>query len=338
MAIVTPPSKVLVTGANGFIAVWIVRFLLEQGYAVRGTVRTDSKAKYLKERFAQHGSKLEVLVIPDMTAKGAFDESVKDVQGILHTAAPVITNGTYETVVTPSVDMTENILLSALKYGNELRRITVTSSVVTLMQPHEPGYTFTDKDWNEYALQELKDKGDKAAPHIFYFASKTLAERAAWKFYEEHKAEVKWDLETILFPYVFGPKFHEEYSNGKAQSFLYSHLEQQKLADTLGDAAGAWADVRDVALGHILSLQKEGAAGKRLIISAGGFAWQDVYDALATAQPKLEGIPKGTPGVPRKAFSIPDASKTNELLGMTYHSLAESARDTVLSVRSPGSF
>ncbi|KZT55415.1 NAD(P)-binding protein [Calocera cornea HHB12733] len=250
--------------------------------------------------------------------------------------------------------MTENILNSALKYGSEVQRITITSSVVTLLQPHEGQYLYTDKDWNDYSVNELKEKGNDAAPHIFYFAAKTLAERAAWKFYEEHKDKVKWDLATILFPYVFGPQFHEvrphkrhltahshfisaqEYTNGKAQSFLWSQLQDSKPEDTLGDDAGSWADVRDVALAHILSLQKPAAAGERLIISASGFAWQDVYDALASVG--IEGVPKGSPGIPRKPFSYPDSSKTNKLLGVTYHSLADSARDTILSIKNPGSF
>jgi len=37
MPAVTPPAKVLVTGASGFIAVWVVKALLEKGYKVVGT-------------------------------------------------------------------------------------------------------------------------------------------------------------------------------------------------------------------------------------------------------------------------------------------------------------
>ncbi|EJU00055.1 NADP-binding protein [Dacryopinax primogenitus] len=198
MGIVTPPSKVLVTGANGFVGVWVVRLLLEQGYYVRGTVRSEQKATYLKVRFAKYDDKLEIVVIPDMLVATAFDESVKGVQGILHMAAVVSLGGTYESefsynglrhsltalsaIVKPSIVMTENILNSTLKYGTDVRRLTITSSAVALLQPQEPGYTYTDKDWNEYAIQEMKEKGDKSAYHIPYFAAKTMAERAAWEF------------------------------------------------------------------------------------------------------------------------------------------------------------
>lgn len=60
-------GKVLVTGANGFIAVWVVKSLLDQGYSVRGTVRSASKSKHLQELFSKYGDKLEVVVVPDIT-------------------------------------------------------------------------------------------------------------------------------------------------------------------------------------------------------------------------------------------------------------------------------
>ena len=60
-------GKVLVTGANGYIAVWIVKSLLEAGFSVRGTVRSESKAGHLRELFKQHGDKFEVVVVEDIT-------------------------------------------------------------------------------------------------------------------------------------------------------------------------------------------------------------------------------------------------------------------------------
>lgn len=68
MPTVNPGSKVLVTGANGFIAVWLVRELLEQGFSVRGTVRSASKAAYLEDKFKQYTDKLEIVVLEDITA------------------------------------------------------------------------------------------------------------------------------------------------------------------------------------------------------------------------------------------------------------------------------
>lgn len=60
-------GKVLVTGANGFIAVWVVKKLLENGYSVRGTVRSESKGKHLEEIFKEYGDKFEIVVVEDIT-------------------------------------------------------------------------------------------------------------------------------------------------------------------------------------------------------------------------------------------------------------------------------
>ena len=65
-------GKVLVTGANGYIALWIVRLLLEAGYSVRGTIRSESKAGYLRKLFASYGDKLELVIVEDITKVRAF--------------------------------------------------------------------------------------------------------------------------------------------------------------------------------------------------------------------------------------------------------------------------
>lgn len=59
-------TKVLVSGANGYIAMWVVRTLLEQGYTVRGAVRSVEKGKRLREYFHSYGDKVEWVVVEDI--------------------------------------------------------------------------------------------------------------------------------------------------------------------------------------------------------------------------------------------------------------------------------
>ncbi len=66
------------------------------------------------------------------------------------------------------------------------------------------GYVVTEKDWNEYDPRIVTEKGKDAPGSSVYRASKTLAERAAWEFVEKHKDEIKFDLVTILPPWVYG--------------------------------------------------------------------------------------------------------------------------------------
>ena len=59
-------GKVLVTGASGYIAVWVVKVLLDRGFSVRGTVRSESKGQVLKEVFKTYGETLEYVVVDDI--------------------------------------------------------------------------------------------------------------------------------------------------------------------------------------------------------------------------------------------------------------------------------
>ena len=73
MPSVNKGSKVLVSGANGYLAMWVVRTLLERGFTVRGTVRAEDKWKFMIEYFQSlgyGGDKLEVVVVDDIVKVG----------------------------------------------------------------------------------------------------------------------------------------------------------------------------------------------------------------------------------------------------------------------------
>jgi nucleoside-diphosphate-sugar epimerase len=88
MVAVSSTAKVLVTGANGYLATWVVKKYLEAGYSVRGTVRSLSKSAFLNDKFGHYGDRFELVVVEDITKDGAFDEVVKGVDAIAHTASP----------------------------------------------------------------------------------------------------------------------------------------------------------------------------------------------------------------------------------------------------------
>lgn len=68
MPTIAPGDKILVTGANGFLAVHVVDAFLQKGYAVRGVVRSLDKGDHLKKIFAKYGTKFELAVVKDITA------------------------------------------------------------------------------------------------------------------------------------------------------------------------------------------------------------------------------------------------------------------------------
>lgn len=58
-------------------------------------------------------------------------------------------------------------------------------------------------DWNEFSPKLVEEKGKDAPTPDMYRASKTLAERAFWKWIEDNKPS--WDGATVNPPMVFGP-------------------------------------------------------------------------------------------------------------------------------------
>ncbi|KZT51580.1 NAD(P)-binding protein [Calocera cornea HHB12733] len=323
MPIVLPPSTVLVTGANGFLALHIVKQLLEQGYMVRGTVRSSSKGEWIKNKFANFGDKFEYSVVEDITEEGAFDEAIRGVDAVLHTASPVPENfvGTYESAKS---------IVKSLQSSHTVKRVVFTSSFTAVWGPHPLGYTYSESDWNDTASKLIKEKPHELPGSMLYFAAKTDSEREFWKFYEEHKDQLAWDLVTLTPPYIFGPVLQD--GPNSSTNTIWKKAFKENPADQVGQHAGFWIDVRDCAHAHLLSLQKEQAGGERFLITGGAFTWQDVYNELQSLH--IPEIPKGVED--KDVLDIPNTSKATTKLGLTYHTLGESVRDTIVALQERG--
>ncbi|KAG6884850.1 hypothetical protein C0993_007783 [Termitomyces sp. T159_Od127] len=345
MPTIAPGDKILVSGANGYIAIWVVRRFLEKGYAVRGTVRSVDKGRYLENYFKSYGDKFEVAIVEDITKEGAFDEAVKGVDAIAHTASPFYLNaGSVDELVKPAVNGTVSILRSAQKNGSGVKRVVVTSSTAAILQAGVDK-VFTEADWNELAVTEIKEQGDTAPGMTIYRASKTLAEKAAWEFYNTNKANLKWDLSVLNPPFVFGPAIHElkncESLNTSARQW-YDTVVGKNQNESLFKAPGSsYIDVRDAAEAHTLALEKDAAGGERIIISAGPYIWQDWLDAahslVPSPIPSHPNLPVGYPGVqPTGKPMRYDASKAERILGLKYRTISEVTQDTLADFEKRG--
>ncbi|TFK23744.1 D-lactaldehyde dehydrogenase [Coprinopsis marcescibilis] len=344
MPTATPNGKVLVTGANGYIAVWVVRRLLEKGYSVRGTVRSEDKGRHLKEYFSTYGDKLEIVIVPDITKEGAFDEAVKGVDAIEHTASPFHENvDDPKEFFEPAVQGTVGVLKSALKNAPDVKRIVITSSCAAVINGTPTGVPYTEKDWNETSLKEVEEQGRKAAPMTKYRASKTLAEKAAWDFYNSHKDQVKWDVAVLNPPFVFGPPIQQvsapEQINTSMKSWWTNVVANTPTSKDALASGSSWVDVRNLADAHVLALEKEEAGGERTIISQGVFSWQDWLDIANTIQPPplpSHKIATGFPDV-KRVYSIRyDTAKEQEIYGLKYKSKEETTKDILQDFAARG--
>nr|MBP8165246.1 NAD-dependent epimerase/dehydratase family protein [Anaerolineales bacterium] len=167
-------SPILVTGASGFVAIHTIIQLLEQGYAVRGTIRSLKKEADLRKtisRYVQANDRLEILPA-DLEQAAGWKGAMSGVETVLHVASPfpLFEPEKEDDLIIPAVQGTLRVLRAAHKAG--VKRVVQVSSVAAISSGHNgENKTFTEADWSDLT----KDIGA-------YAKSKTLAERAAWDF------------------------------------------------------------------------------------------------------------------------------------------------------------
>src|SRR5689334_19680082 len=144
-------KTILLTGANSFIGGWIVKYLIEKGYNVRGTVRSAEKESQVLEGISnEYKTKISFAYISDITTD-SFDEAVKDVDGIIHVASPFHfkVKDPEKDLLLPAINGTRNVLQAAHKYNqnndNKIKRVVITSSLASVVDESKgfrPGYTY----------------------------------------------------------------------------------------------------------------------------------------------------------------------------------------------------
>lgn len=335
-------TKVLLTGGSGFIAAHILELLLQRGHEVVTTVRSEDKASKIRE--AHPGAKVTVVLVPDIAQPDAFDEVVKTpgLEVVLHTASPFHYNWTdpKAELLDPAIIGTTSILKAIKKSAPGVRRVVVTSSFASILSEaglNDPAKVFSEADWNPSTYEDaLKD--NKA---VSYRVSKTLAERAAWKFLEDEKPN--FDLATICPPLVFGPVVHHLNSLAaiNTSNQRYVDLIQGKWKTEIPPTgAFLWVDVRDVALAHVEAFERPAAGGRRFFTTDGQFNNRQIVEIVRKNFPDLadklpsEDVKGG--GFPEGGVYGYDNSRATKELGINWISLEKSSIDTVKSLLELG--
>jgi dihydroflavonol-4-reductase len=260
-------TRVLVTGATGFIAGHCIEELLTHGYAVRGTVRSLATADvaHLRALADRTGGSLE-FVEASLDADAGWAEAVDGCAYVWHVASPNPPRlpRHEDELIRPAVDGTLRVLRAAAA-NPAVRRVVLTSSTAAITSAGDPANPriHTEADWPDV---------DRCDP---YPKSKTLAERAAWDFVRDQRLE----LVTINPGLVLGPlQARQRTTSTEVVRLLLAR--QVPAVPRLGFAV---VDVRDVATAHRLAMETPAAAGNRYIC-AGEHLWLGEIAAVLAAE------------------------------------------------------
>lgn len=260
-------TTVLVTGASGFIGLHCVRELLQNGYRVRGTVRSLAREPKLRDALAGHvdTSNFE-LVTADLMSDEGWAEAMRGCRYVWHVASPVPTAPPKheDELIIPAREGTLRVLRAASEAGVE--RVVLTSSIAAVCEgyPRDPSRVFNEDDWS---LLE----GEVSA----YDKSKTLAERAAWEFVGGLAGDKMLELATINPGLVLGPVLEQDY--GVSAEAIRKLMRR----DYPGCPRLGWptVDVRDVASAHLAAMTTPEANGQRFCCCV-DFVWMKEMAAI----------------------------------------------------------
>ncbi|EXB93326.1 hypothetical protein L484_015314 [Morus notabilis] len=317
---VTGAGKVVcVTGASGFIASWLVKFLLQRGYTVKASVRDPNDAKKTAHLTSLDGAKERLkLFKADLLEEGSFDSAIEGCDGVFHTASPF-----FHDVKDPEVELLEpaikgtlNVLSSCSK-SKSVKRVVLTSSIAAVAyngKPRTPDVV-VDETW-------FTDPNIARESKLWYVLSKTLAEEAAWKFVKEKGI----DLVTINPAMVIGPLLQPTLNTSAS-----AILDLINGAQTFPNLSFGWVHVKDVANAHVQAFEVPSASGRYLLVER-VCHYSEVVGILRELYPALRLPEKSADDKPfAPTFQV--SKEKAKSLGINYIPIQTGLKETVESLK-----
>lgn len=237
-------KPVMVTGATGYVAGWLVKKLLEEGRTVHAAIRNpnnEAKIAHLNAIAATAPGSIKYFK-SDLLQEGSYAEAMKDCELVYHTASPFTSNykDAQKELIDPALNGTANVLNTA-NATPSVKRVVVTSSCAAIYTDaidcgNAPGGKLTEEIWNTTASLKYQP----------YSYSKTLAEKKAWELAGQQN---RWDLVTINPSFVMGPMLNPKGTTSESFNVL-KQLGDGTMKAGVPKMGVGLVDVRDVAEAH----------------------------------------------------------------------------------------
>lgn len=339
-------APVLVTGATGYVAGWIVKKLLDEGYTVHAPVRDPKNAGKVKhlDALAADASGTIKYFKADLLEDGSYDEAMAGCEVVLHTASPFTTKvkDAQKELVDPALKGTQNVL-DAANRCDSVKRVVLTSSCAAIYGDnvdvtHAPGGILTEEVWNTTSSVDYNP----------YYYSKTVAEKKAWEMAE---AQDRWKLVVINPSLVIGPGIN---AHATSESFdILKTLVSGEMKVGAPLVGMGTVDVRDVAEAHYQAAFKPEANGRHILSSSN----TDILELAAKLKENYGQYPLPSRELPKTLLWLAgpltgysrtfikrnfgyrwqaDNSKAKQELGLTFRPLQQSLEEMLAQLIETG--
>lgn len=285
-------SRILVTGASGFLASHICLQFLERGFKVRGTVRDPPQSSWLLEgRFKPYADTgaIELFSVPHLGADGAYDEAIKGVAAIIHTA--YITNIVPDPnrVITPMVAGVRSVMNAAIREPS-VKEVVFTSSALSA-SPLAPGIdngSITRDSWNDGVLEAAWAPPPYGMSHAManYPASKVAAEKEVWKFVEGQN--LPFNVNVVSPAGIIGGPLNKKHIEGRANWVVHAYRGHKAVMDAM--PASFYGDVKDIALIHVAAVLDPEVKNARLQSWGHSSHWNEILAIMRRLRPQKEFV------------------------------------------------
>mmetsp|Transcript_7819 Transcript_7819/g.14742 ORF Transcript_7819/g.14742 Transcript_7819/m.14742 type:complete len:359 (+) Transcript_7819:394-1470(+) len=274
-------SPICVTGASGFLASWVTKMLIDQGYTVHATTRKMEKALFLRNLDGATDANLKIFDGCDFSVPNSFDEAIEGCYAVIHCASPFFNaGGTRENLVEPAVAGTEMVLNACKKFN--VQRVTLTASSACVIVDYgtkadasESGnHVYTDADFSPSDVLEEKKN--------YYSLSKLYAEQKAWEMSKEDGCPYKL---CVLNPsLIWGPMIKGQTHLNTSAAAIIQYMDGTH--SKIQNGVRCVVDVRDVAEAHITPITQDIGWGKRYLLFGGAPHFQEVAGYVKAALEK----------------------------------------------------
>ncbi|KAF3807358.1 putative uncharacterized oxidoreductase [Colletotrichum gloeosporioides] len=259
-------SWVLITGVTGHVAAHTAKKLLQRGFKVRGSVRDLEAAQWLTQdvfkSFADRGD-LELVHVPDLGAKNAFDEAITGVSAIVHIASILSFSNNPREVIPPVVKSVTSILDAAAREPS-VKSFVYTSSIAAAVDitPGANAQHAGPDAWNDKAVEVAWAPPPHLENywHMVYQASKVEAEKAVWDFVKKNKPH--YNVNVVSPATVLGEALHQKHLLSPypwLKNLYYGKAEIGALFQAI-----IHVDVQDVAILHVAAALDPDCNGARI--------------------------------------------------------------------------